>query len=93
MRALAAPVPTDKRARYIARNRGRLPIGPDRVLPLLWQLTGTHKLRRLMHGYRDGAMHPVVIDRLPLATARDVHGRIDASGLGGKNVLPPRATR
>ena len=52
MKALAAPVPTDKRARYIARNRGRLPCGPDRVPPLLWQLAGTRKLRRLMHGYQ-----------------------------------------
>jgi len=52
MKALAAPVPTDKRARYIARNRGRLPCGQDRVPPLLWQLAGTRKLRRLMHGYQ-----------------------------------------
>ena len=52
MRALAAPVPTNKRARYVARNRGRLPSCPDRVPPLLWQLAGTQKLRRLMHGYQ-----------------------------------------
>jgi hypothetical protein len=52
MKALAAPVPMDKRARYIARNRGRLPCGPDRVPPLLWQLDGTRKLRRLMDGYQ-----------------------------------------
>ena len=51
MKALAAPVPTEKGARYIARNRGRLPYGPDRAPPLLWQLAGTWKLRRLMHGY------------------------------------------
>jgi TniQ len=51
MKALAAPVPTGKQARYIARNRGRLPYGPDRSPPLLWQLAGTKKLRRLMHGY------------------------------------------
>lgn len=51
MKALAAPVPTDKQARYIARNRGRLPTGSDREPPLLWQLAGTKKLRRLMHGY------------------------------------------
>jgi NADPH:quinone reductase-like Zn-dependent oxidoreductase len=38
---------------------------------------------------RDGAIHPVVIDRLPLAAARDVHARIDAGGLGGKVVLLP----
>jgi NADPH:quinone reductase-like Zn-dependent oxidoreductase len=40
---------------------------------------------------RDGAIHPVVIDRLPLAAARDVHTRIDAGGLGGKIVLLPWA--
>jgi NADPH:quinone reductase-like Zn-dependent oxidoreductase len=38
---------------------------------------------------RDGAIHPVVIDRLPLAAAREVHARIDAGGLGGKIVLTP----
>lgn len=52
MRALAAPVPTDKRALYKARKRGRLPYCSDRVPPLLWQLAGTRKLRRLMHGYQ-----------------------------------------
>jgi NADPH:quinone reductase-like Zn-dependent oxidoreductase len=38
---------------------------------------------------RDGAIHPVVIDRLPLSAARAVHARIDAGGLGGKIVLLP----
>jgi NADPH:quinone reductase-like Zn-dependent oxidoreductase len=38
---------------------------------------------------RDGAIHPVVVDRLPLAAAREVHARIDAGGLGGKIVLLP----
>jgi NADPH:quinone reductase-like Zn-dependent oxidoreductase len=38
---------------------------------------------------RDGAIHPVVIDRLPLAAASNVHSRIDAGGLGGKIVLLP----
>jgi NADPH:quinone reductase-like Zn-dependent oxidoreductase len=38
---------------------------------------------------RDGAIHPVVIDRLPLAAASQVHARIDAGGLGGKIVLLP----
>jgi NADPH:quinone reductase-like Zn-dependent oxidoreductase len=38
---------------------------------------------------REGAIHPVVIDRLPLAAAREVHARIDAGGLGGKIVLLP----
>jgi hypothetical protein len=52
MRALAARVPTDNRALYTARKRGRLPYCPERAPPLLWQLTGTQKLRRLMHGYQ-----------------------------------------
>jgi NADPH:quinone reductase len=38
---------------------------------------------------RVGAIHPVVIDRLTLAAAREVHSRIDAGGLGGKIVLLP----
>jgi len=38
---------------------------------------------------RDRTIHPVIIDRLPLAAARDVHTRIDAGGLGGKIVLVP----
>ena len=38
---------------------------------------------------RDHAIHPVVIDRLPLESARDVHNRIDSGGLGGKIVLTP----
>ncbi len=38
---------------------------------------------------RNGAIHPVVVDRLPLAAAREVHVRIDAGGQGGKIVLLP----
>jgi NADPH:quinone reductase-like Zn-dependent oxidoreductase len=38
---------------------------------------------------RDRAIHPVVIDRLPLAAAREAHIRIDQGGLGGKIVLLP----
>jgi NADPH:quinone reductase-like Zn-dependent oxidoreductase len=38
---------------------------------------------------RDGAIHPVVVDRLPLSRAREAHERIDAGGLGGKIVLLP----
>jgi NADPH:quinone reductase-like Zn-dependent oxidoreductase len=38
------------------------------------------------------AIHPVVIERLPLAAAREVHGRIDKGGLGGKIVLLPWST-
>jgi NADPH:quinone reductase-like Zn-dependent oxidoreductase len=36
-----------------------------------------------------GAIQPAVIDRLPLAAAREVHARIDRGGLGGKIVLLP----
>jgi NADPH:quinone reductase-like Zn-dependent oxidoreductase len=38
---------------------------------------------------RVGAIHPVVIERLPLAAASEVHARIDRGGLGGKIVLQP----
>jgi NADPH:quinone reductase-like Zn-dependent oxidoreductase len=38
---------------------------------------------------RTGAIHPVIVDRVPLAAARNVHARIDAGGLGGKIVLMP----
>ena len=38
---------------------------------------------------RVGAIHPVVIERLLLAAASDVHARIDSGGLGGKIVLLP----
>jgi NADPH:quinone reductase-like Zn-dependent oxidoreductase len=38
---------------------------------------------------RAGAIKPVVIERLPLAAAREVHARIDRGGLGGKIVLLP----
>jgi NADPH:quinone reductase-like Zn-dependent oxidoreductase len=38
---------------------------------------------------RDRAIHPVVIERLPLTAAHDVHARIDGGGLGGKIVLLP----
>jgi NADPH:quinone reductase-like Zn-dependent oxidoreductase len=38
---------------------------------------------------RAGAIRPVVIDRLPLAAASEVHCRIDKGGLGGKIVLLP----
>ena len=41
---------------------------------------------------RDGAIHPVVIGREPLAAAKNVHARIDAGGLGGKIVLLPWLT-
>lgn len=41
---------------------------------------------------RVGAIHPAVIDRLPLKAAREVHARIDAGGLGGKIVLLPWPT-
>jgi NADPH:quinone reductase-like Zn-dependent oxidoreductase len=38
---------------------------------------------------RAGAIRPVVMDRLPLAAASEVHARIDRGGLGGKIVLLP----
>ncbi len=38
-----------------------------------------------------GAIHPVVVDRLPLSDAAAVHARIDRGGLGGKIVLLPWA--
>ena len=38
---------------------------------------------------RNGAIHPVVIDRQPLAAASEAHARIDRGGLGGKIVLLP----
>jgi NADPH:quinone reductase-like Zn-dependent oxidoreductase len=38
---------------------------------------------------RAGAIQPVVIGRLPLAAAGEVHARIDRGGLGGKIVLLP----
>lgn len=41
---------------------------------------------------KQGAIHPVIVDRLPLAAAREVHERIDAGGLGGKIVLLPWAS-
>jgi NADPH:quinone reductase-like Zn-dependent oxidoreductase len=46
-------------------------------------------MAKLFDMLRDGAIHPVVIDRLPLAAAREVHTRVDAGGLGGKIVLLP----
>jgi NADPH:quinone reductase-like Zn-dependent oxidoreductase len=38
---------------------------------------------------RDAAIKPVVVERLPLSAAREVHVRIDAGGMGGKIVLLP----
>lgn len=38
---------------------------------------------------RAGTIKPVVIERLPLAAASEVHTRIDRGGLGGKIVLLP----
>jgi NADPH:quinone reductase-like Zn-dependent oxidoreductase len=40
---------------------------------------------------RTGAIHPVVIEQLPLAAASEAHARIDRGGLGGKIVLVPWA--
>ena len=38
---------------------------------------------------RDRAIHPAVVDRLPLEAAREAHARVDAGGAGGKIVLMP----
>ncbi len=38
---------------------------------------------------QDGAINPTVIERLPLAAAREAHERIERGGLGGKIVLLP----
>jgi len=38
---------------------------------------------------RVGSIHPIVIERLPLTAASEVHARIDSGGLGGKIVLLP----
>jgi NADPH:quinone reductase-like Zn-dependent oxidoreductase len=43
----------------------------------------------LFRWLRAGVIHPVVIERLPLAAASEVHARIDRGGLGGKIVLLP----
>jgi NADPH:quinone reductase-like Zn-dependent oxidoreductase len=48
-------------------------------------------MTKLFQMLRHGAIHPIVIDRLPLSQAREVHSRIDAGGLGGKIVLTPWA--
>jgi NADPH:quinone reductase-like Zn-dependent oxidoreductase len=42
---------------------------------------------------RAGVLHPVVIDRLPLAAASEVHARIDRGGLGGKVVFLPWSSK
>jgi len=46
-------------------------------------------LATLFQLLRTGDLHPIVIDRLPLAAASEVHARIDKGGLGGKIVLLP----
>ncbi len=46
-------------------------------------------LATLLQALRAGAIHPVVIERVPLSAAREVHARIDRGGLGGKIVLLP----
>ncbi len=49
----------------------------------------TRDLSALFELLRAGAIHPRVVDRLPLSAARVVHERIEAGGLGGKIVLLP----
>jgi hypothetical protein len=51
LNTLAAPLPTDARAFYRQRRRGRLPDYPGQTPPLLWQLAGTKQLRRCGHNY------------------------------------------
>ena len=46
-------------------------------------------MARLFQLLRARAIRPVVIERLPLASASEVHARIDRGGLGGKIVLLP----
>jgi NADPH:quinone reductase-like Zn-dependent oxidoreductase len=43
----------------------------------------------LFEQLRAGKIRPVVIERLPLAAASEVHARIDRGGFGGKIVLLP----
>ncbi len=52
----------------------------------------TRDLVALFELLRRGAIHPVVVDRLPLGAARAVHERIEVGGLGGKIVLLPWAS-
>ena len=49
-------------------------------------------MTKLFQLLRTGVLHPVVIARLPLAAAGEVHARIDRGGLGGKIVLLPWST-
>ncbi len=49
----------------------------------------TADMAALFQLLKAGALHPVVVDRLPLAAAGAVHARIDGGGLGGKIVLLP----
>jgi NADPH:quinone reductase-like Zn-dependent oxidoreductase len=49
----------------------------------------TADMAALFQLLRAGAIQPVVIERLPLAAASEVHARIDRGGLGGKIVLLP----
>ncbi len=46
-------------------------------------------MARLFELLRERAIHPIVVERLALARAREAHARIDAAGLGGKIVLLP----
>ena len=58
-----------------------------RLAAQAWRQRHSADMVTLFDLLRDGAIHPVVIDRLPLAAAREVHTRIDLGGLGGKIVL------
>ena len=62
---------------------------PQPVLEASITRTPSPSMAALFDLLRDRAIHPVVVERLPLTAARDVHTRIDAGGLGGKIVLLP----
>ncbi len=52
MRALAAPVPTNGKARTVARRRGALPNSVQKPPPLLWQMVDLARFRRTARNYR-----------------------------------------
>jgi NADPH:quinone reductase-like Zn-dependent oxidoreductase len=52
----------------------------------------TADMAELFQLLRAGIIRPVVVDRLPLAAAGEVHTRIDKGGVGGKIVLMPWST-
>lgn len=51
LRELSAPIPINRKARSVARRRGRLPDSVDCPPPLLWQLIDMARFRRLACDY------------------------------------------